>query len=447
MLHRLEGQNQSQSELSRLRSRRVINSRRAARAMVRSAVIEDATAASSQRLTLPLVGSIAYHATIGLPFTLVLLQAGALGGAHAVGLVVGLPMFMMVASSSFWGSMADRWRNRKRVVLLSVVLSSLLVLPMPFVGIWGLIGLRVLHSFFRGGVVHLHTLFAELDASARGAQLGRLQMTAGFGWGLGGLLGGLLVSVEEYGSASPSLMAAFFVNSALGIFAAAALMQLRERSWMEQEQQFDTVHDDRSVLPERAFNAGVPLPPLVVLWRLWPLWMATVFLFVGYQTFLSFAPIFFTTLTGNTSRMGLVMFASGLVHGVTAMRFGRLADQYQRETLLRLVCLGFVTCMATYTLNPHPLIVIAAFLPPIWMAFDVSATSLVADRLPYRLRGRGVGILNSCMFLGAGSGALLGGALRHSMSFEQVFGAGTLMVTFGFLIAIYATRSTEIPRA
>ena len=86
--------------------------------MVRSAVIEDATAASSQRLTLPLVGSIAHHATIGLSFTLVLLQAGALGGAHAVGLVVGLPMFMMVASSSFWGSMADRWRNRKRVRLL-----------------------------------------------------------------------------------------------------------------------------------------------------------------------------------------------------------------------------------------------------------------------------------------------------------------------------------------
>ncbi|MDP6533953.1 MAG: hypothetical protein QF822_01855, partial [Candidatus Poseidoniia archaeon] len=69
------------------------------------------------------------------------------------------------------------------------------------------------------------------------------------------------------------------------------------------------------------------------------------------------------------------------------------------------------------------------------------------DRLPYHLRGRGVGILNSCMFLGAGCGALLGGALRYSMSFEQVFGAGTLLATAGFLIATYATRSTEIPRA
>ncbi len=415
--------------------------------MVRGTLNEDAAVASSQRLALPLAGSLAYHITIGLPFTLVLLQAGALGGARAVGLVVGLPMFMMVASSSFWGSMADRWRNRKRVVLLSVVLSSLLVLPMPFVGTWGLIGLRVVQSFFRGGIVHLHTLFAELDASARGTQLGRLQMTAGFGWGLGGLLGGLLVPVEEYGSASPSLMAAFFVNSALGIFAAAALMQLRERSWVEQEQELDTAPDDRITLAEEISDGGVPLPPLAVLWRLWPLWMATAFLFAGYQTFLSFAPIFFTTLTGNTSKMGLVMLASGLVHGVAATWFGRLADQHQRETLLRLVCLGFVACMVTYTLNPHPLIVIAAFLPPIWMAFDVSATSLVADRLPYHLRGRGVGILNSCMFLGAGCGALLGGALRYSMSFEQVFGAGTLLAAVGFLIVTYATRSTEIPRA
>ena len=130
--------------------------------------------APAQSLVLPLAGSLAYHATIGLSFTLVLLQAQALGGARAVGLVVGIPMFMMVGSSAFWGAMADRWRNRKRVVLLAMLLSSLLALPMPLAGTWGLIALRVLQSFFRGGVVHLHTLFAELDANARGAQLGRL---------------------------------------------------------------------------------------------------------------------------------------------------------------------------------------------------------------------------------------------------------------------------------
>ena len=91
----------------------------------------------AQSLMLPLAGSLAYHATIGLSFTLVLLQAQALGGARAVGLVVGVPMFMMVGSSAFWGAMADRWRNRKRVVLLAIVLSSLLALPMPLAGAGG----------------------------------------------------------------------------------------------------------------------------------------------------------------------------------------------------------------------------------------------------------------------------------------------------------------------
>ena len=403
--------------------------------MVGSAESGSATA-PAQSLVLPLAGSLAYHATIGLSFTLVLLQAQALGGARAVGLVVGIPMFMMVGSSAFWGAMADRWRNRKRVVLLAMVLSSLLALPMPLAGTWGLIALRVLQSFFRGGVVHLHTLFAELDADARGAQLGRLQMTAGFGWGTGGLLGGLLVPASAYGSVSPALLAAFFVNCALGILAAAALLRLRERA----------PPAGQLALPERDPGGGVPLPASGMLWRLAPLWVATVLLFVGYYFFLAFAPAFFTTLTGSTSRMGLVMFASGLVHGVAAPWFGRLADRHPREKLLRLVSLGFVACMATYTLNPHPLLVIAAFLPPIWMAFDVSATALVADRVPYRLRGRGVGVLNSCMFLGAGSGALLAGELHRTLTYTEVFGAGTLLALAGTLVTAYATRSTVTPR-
>ena len=91
-------------------------------------------------------------------------------------------------------------------------------------------------------------------------------------------------------------------------------------------------------------------------------------------------------------------------------------------------------------------LVIAAFLPPIWMAFDVSATALVADRVPYRLRGRGVGVLNSCMFLGAGSGALLAGELHRTLTYTEVFGAGTLLALAGTLVAAYATRSMVTPR-
>ncbi len=102
------------------------------------------TAGPTQSLALPLAGSLAFHATIGLSFTLVLLQAQALGGARAVGLVVGIPMFMMVGSSAFWGVMADGWWNRKQVVLLARVLSALLALPRQVDGTLGLIGLRVL---------------------------------------------------------------------------------------------------------------------------------------------------------------------------------------------------------------------------------------------------------------------------------------------------------------
>ena len=75
------------------------------------------------KIRLALFGALFYNITQGLAFTLVRLQAEALGDFRTLGLVVGLPNFALVAGSTFWGVVADRWKNRRAVVVLCSILS------------------------------------------------------------------------------------------------------------------------------------------------------------------------------------------------------------------------------------------------------------------------------------------------------------------------------------
>ena len=55
---------------------------------------------------------------------------------------------------------------------------------------------------FSGGMVQIATMFSELDSSARGSFMGRLEAVLGLGWGVGAFAGAYLVSEEDYDSAA-----------------------------------------------------------------------------------------------------------------------------------------------------------------------------------------------------------------------------------------------------
>lgn len=364
----------------------------------------------TSRLRLSLLGAGAHYTTVGMAFPLLLLQAEALGGARAAGLVLGLPMLVFTFASPFWGWLADRWRSRRRVVLLCAVASAVLFVPQPWLATYELLALRLLQSFFLGGMVHLATLFSELDPRARGHHLGTLNAVSSLAWGLGGLFTGLLVAGGDYGRGSPPVIRAFMLCTALGVVGVAGLLALPER---------------------RVDETVVPHEPLRGLSRLW---IATVLLFAGYYVFLTFAPDFLSDQLGSTRSMGLVFAAAGVAGAVLAPWIGRLCDRMPRLMALRIVYGLYIGCMIIYTLAPHPLIVAAAFVPPVWVLFQVAATALVADHVPYRLRGRAVGLLNAALFLGGGLGGLLAAALGESLALAPLFALGTALVTLGTLV-------------
>ena len=370
---------------------------------------------------IPLLAAMLYYITVGMAQTMIILQAEVLGGKGIVGIVVGAPLLVVVISSSLWGYVADYYKNRKRVVIISVAVIALLYLPQPWVGAWGLVGIRIIQALFLGGVVHLSTLFSELEPKQRGAYLGWLQSTSGFGWGFGGLIAGMLISIEKYGKGSSDVVLGFSICSILAIISAIGMMSLPNT--------YENV------------KLGTAKKELFTLRNLW---ICATMVFAGYYFFLSFAPSYFSEVMGSSEGMGYVMFASGVVHAISAPYLGRLIDKMPREKSLKITIICFIVCMAIYTVTENKILTILAFMPPVWMLFQVTATSLVADRISYANRARAVGLLNSCMFFGAGMGGLLSGQLYDSYKNTEIFGIGTVIIIIGLIFAFWIPKKLEM---
>ena len=368
------------------------------------------------KIGLALFGALCYNLTQGLAFTLVRMQANALGDFRTLGLVVGLPNFALVGGSFFWGVIADRWQNRKAVVVLCAMFSAILYIPLPWLSPFGLIVVRTLQSFFLGGMVQIATLFSELNPEARATLMGKLEAALGFGWGAGAFLGGFLVLSEDYGSSHPTVIFSFLLTASLGIFAVVGYMGSTER------------YTAREV---------VRLEFGEYFWPISRLFVTTFIMFFGYMFFLSISPIYLTEVAGSSFGMGIIVLLSGIVHAITAPYIGRLVDAYPRENAIRASTIMVFLSLTIYSLTNNIYLITLAFLPPIYMTYFLGARAIIADNVPYQLRARAMGLLTSFSLLGSGVGSIVVGELLVNMNFQDAFRIGSFLTFISMLVGWY----------
>ncbi|MDG2266094.1 MAG: MFS transporter [Candidatus Marinimicrobia bacterium] len=372
------------------------------------------------KIGLALFGALCYNLTQGLAFTLVRMQANALGDFRTLGLVVGLPNFALVGGSFFWGVIADRWQNRKAVVVLCAMFSAILYIPLPWLSPFGLIVVRTLQSFFLGGMVQIATLFSELNPEARATLMGKLEAALGFGWGAGAFLGGFLVLSEDYGSSHPTVIFSFLLTASLGIFAVVGYMGSTER------------YTAREV---------VRLEFGEYFWPISRLFVTTFIMFFGYMFFLSISPIYLTEVAGSSFGMGIIVLLSGIVHAITAPYIGRLVDAYPRENAIRASTITVFLSLTIYSLTNNIYLITLAFLPPIYMTYFLGARAIIADNVPYQLRARAMGLLTSFSLLGSGVGSIVVGELLVNMNFQDAFRIGSFLTFISILVGWYPINS------
>lgn len=368
-----------------------------------------------RRIKLALLGAFCYNLTQGLSFTLIRLQANFLGDFRTLGLVVGLPNFALVAGSAFWGYVADRWRSRKSVVVLCSIVTALLYLPLPWLGPLELVLVRTIQSFFLGGMVQIATMFSELDSSARGSFMGRLEAVLGLGWGVGAFAGGYLVNEKSYGLGSGPVIFSFFFTAFLGFISVIGYM-----SSTEKKREVIALKEDF----------------LVYFRRLSRLFAITFILFMGYIFFLTISPVYLTNIAGSSNKMGLIVLCSGLIHALTAPYAGNLIDKYPRETAIRLASAFVIISMLAYSFTENLYVITLVFTIPIYMTFFLGARTIVADTVPYDLRARTMGLLSSFSLLGSGFGSLIVGELLLYYEEQQVFLFGAFLASIAFILSL-----------
>ena len=368
------------------------------------------------KIGLALFGALCYNLTQGLAFTLVRMQANALGDFRTLGLVVGLPNFALVGGSFFWGVIADRWQNRKAVVVLCAMFSAILYIPLPWLSPFGLIVVRTLQSFFLGGMDQIATLFSEVNPEARATLMGKLEAALGFGWGAGAFLGGFLVLSEDYGSSHPTVIFSFLLTASLGIFAVVGYMGSTER------------YTAREVI---RLEFGE------YFWPISRLFVTTFIMFFGYMFFLSISPIYLTEVAGSSFGMGIIVLLSGIVHAISAPYIGRLVDAYPRENAIRASTIMVFLSLTIYSLTNNIYLITLAFLPPIYMTYFLGARAIIADNVPYQLRARAMGLLTSFSLLGSGVGSIVVGELLVNMNFQDAFRIGSFLTFISMLVGWY----------
>ena len=367
------------------------------------------------KIKLALLGAFCYNLTQGLSFTLIRLQANYLGDFRTLGLVVGLPNFALVGGSAFWGYVADKWRSRKSVVVLCSIVTALLYLPLPWLGPLELVIVRTIQSFFLGGMVQIATMFSELDSSARGSFMGRLEAVLGLGWGVGAFTGAYLVNEDAYGIGSGPVIFSFFFTAFLGLISVIGYMSSTERK-----------RDLIAVKPDF----------LIYFKRLSRLFFITFILFMGYIFFLTISPVYLTNIAGSSNRMGLIVLCSGLIHALTAPYAGNLIDKYPRETAIRIASAFVIFSMLAYSFTENLYVITLVFTIPIYMTFFLGARTIVADTVPYELRARMMGLLSSFSLLGSGFGSLIVGELLLYYEERQGFFIGAFIASIAFILSL-----------
>ena len=151
------------------------------------------------------------------PYLALYYQSLGLTGGQ-IGILIGIsPIAGLIAAPS-WGALADTTRQHKRILLLTIAASSISVFILSFIHTYAWLVLIVaVYAFFTTPIIPLvDNSVLELLGDRR-QEYGKQRVWGSYGWGLAGLVSGLLI--QRFGL--PVIFYAFAILLSFGLIAAA----------------------------------------------------------------------------------------------------------------------------------------------------------------------------------------------------------------------------------
>jgi MFS transporter, PPP family, 3-phenylpropionic acid transporter len=353
-----------------------------------------------------------------MPFLPLFYEGIGLSGRH-IGLLVGIPPLISLASAPLWGGLADATQQHKRLLLLAIggSLAAVLVLSTLDSFYW-LLPVVLLYAFSSAPIMPL------VDSTVLGLlgnnkdQYGKQRLWGAIGWGLTGPIIGILIQ-------RTGLQWAFYgylILMTVGLLVATRLSVRQAR------------------IGGRFWNG---LQTLLAN-RQWGLFLATVFVAgIGSAIIHSFFFLYLDRMGASRSLMGLTL-AVGTLSEMPILFFSdRLLRRWGARGMLIFSLAAYVIRVFAYSAIHVPWMVLPVQLlhGPTFSAMWVAGVSYADEIAPEGLGATAQSLFSSTtMGLGAAVGALIGGFLYDSVgpnAMFQVSGAGVLV---GLLFFIFFER-------
>jgi MFS family permease len=349
-----------------------------------------------------------------------------------VGLMMALPFLAAVPMSFVWGMVSDRIGSRRIVIILTGCVGGAMFFIFPFVGTTWLIALRLVQVAFLTSIALLNAVATEFHPSRKGTSIGDLALVGAIGQAGGALAAGVLLPSRQMFIGSDAVTLVFSIAGIVTIAAALSLIPLKGRAKKAQTPNI------RGMLSfgERRGIAVVCLVALIL-----PLSGYTVFsVFPVYLKSLDI-PWDATMVAGVFTALSAVagIFASGIA--------GRACDRYGRKWVLVGAGAAYVLVWAGMGLTRAPVLIAILWAMPVWSFFYVSATTMVSDLTKPEERGRGIGLINSAINMGAAVGSVMAGYMLARGVMDNTFFLAAFVALIGMSAALFAGETLRRRRS
>lgn len=340
---------------------------------------------------------------------------GAISGGFSLVRAVSMPVV---------GSLSDR-HGRRPFLLLGLATYALMSIAYIRVDTaWGLIAVRSLHGLCSAMVIPVAAAYVgDIAGEGReGAAMGSFHLALLLGFGAGPLMGGAMQ--DRFGFAST-----FLVMAALSAAACLlAALLLREP-------------------PERGARAPTRAAEVLASARARTLLLFRLLLALGQGAVASFLPVYAGLEAGlSATRIGVLVSANILLAGALQPLCGRLSDRLPKAPLL---LGGAATISAAFLGMAYATDFRALFLCALGMSVG-TATALSAAAALAVIEGRRIGmgammgLFNTAMSLGIGTGAVAGGLVADGASLRAVFVAAAATTLGGALLCYGGLREAPV---
>jgi len=370
----------------------------------------------NQRLTVQVSTALAFG-PIGIIWAFLPIHLRSLGASYLlIALVSLIPAIETIGLSPAWGGILDKTGRGNKILLVSLLAQAVgfsvfpfLQSPEEYILVVSLMGL------FSSSFIPVYGAMATLSNRQYGRAIGGFWTAALLGYATATLFGGILYQYE-------SVNTLFLLGAIYGL--AGTLVVLFAPK--------DALMIGRSLDISRGYWGLLKQRNIAILCLL------SITVLVSTSAFNSFFTIYLVDVL-NGSRLTAGLAATGTtVLGVFAYRLvGPLNDKIGRKPVFMLGAAGYAAYFTILIFLTNVVVVTVLWILPIYPLVQSAAAALMSDYTSAADRGKGLGLLESAISLGAGLGPLAGGLIADAAQLQAV-------IIFSLAIALVSVASSQV---